>query len=105
MSGTVRDNITASVPHAAKTTFWWPPSAAGVHDFISAHPMGYDAPVGERGEGLSGGQRQTVALARAMLLKPACLYLRRADERHGYSGGKTPSRNTSPNKAKVRRLF
>lgn len=69
-SGTVRDNITASVPHATESQILTAAKAAGVHDFISHHPMGYDAPVGERGEGLSGGQRQCVALARAMLLKP-----------------------------------
>lgn len=70
LSGTVRDNITASVPHATEEEILAAAKAAGVHDFISRHPMGYDAPVGERGEGLSGGQRQTIALARAMLLKP-----------------------------------
>lgn len=69
-SGTVKDNITASVPHASEADIMAAAKAAGVHDFISRHPMGYDAPVGERGEGLSGGQRQCVALARAMLLKP-----------------------------------
>ena len=68
--GTVRDNITVSVPHASEEDVLAAAKAAGVHDFISQHPMGYDAQVGERGEGLSGGQRQCVALARAMLLKP-----------------------------------
>ncbi len=68
--GTVRDNITASLPQATEEEILAAAKAAGVHDFISSHPMGYDAPVGERGEGLSGGQRQAVALARAMLLKP-----------------------------------
>jgi len=70
-SGNVRDNITASVPHATEEEILEAAKLAGVHDFISRHPMGYDAPVGERGEGLSGGQRQAVALARAMLLKPS----------------------------------
>jgi ATP-binding cassette subfamily C protein LapB len=69
-NGTVRDNITVSVPHVSEEEVLIAAKAAGVHDFISHHPMGYDAPVGERGEGLSGGQRQCVALARAMLLKP-----------------------------------
>ncbi len=69
-SGTVRDNITASVPHASEEDILNAAKEAGVHDFMAHHPMGYDAVVGERGEGLSGGQRQTIALARAMLLKP-----------------------------------
>lgn len=69
-NGSVRDNITVSVPHATEEDILNAAEQAGVHNFISNHPMGYDAPVGERGEGLSGGQRQCVALARAMLLKP-----------------------------------
>ncbi|MCI5059591.1 MAG: type I secretion system permease/ATPase [Alphaproteobacteria bacterium] len=69
-NGTVRENIAMSVPHASEEEILRAATEAGVHGFISEHPMGYDAPVGERGEGLSGGQRQCVALARAMLLQP-----------------------------------
>ena len=43
---------------------------AGAHDFIAKHPMGYDAPVGEHGHALSGGQRQAIALARGMMIDP-----------------------------------
>jgi ATP-binding cassette subfamily C protein LapB len=69
-SGSVRDNIVASVPHASEEDILNVAKASGVHDFIARHPMGYDAPVGEHGSNLSGGQRQAVALARAMLLQP-----------------------------------
>src|SRR5690606_638147 len=69
-TGTVRDNISASVPHATEEEILRAAKMAGVHDFISRHPMGYDAPVGEHGAGLSGGQRQAIALARAILLRP-----------------------------------
>ena len=69
-SGSVRDNIAASVPHASEEAILEAAKMSGVHDFVSRHPMGYDAPVGEQGNALSGGQRQSVALARAMLLKP-----------------------------------
>lgn len=69
-SGSVRDNIVASVPQASEEDILAVAKASGVHDFVSRHPMGYDAPVGEHGANLSGGQRQAVALARAMLLKP-----------------------------------
>jgi ATP-binding cassette subfamily C protein LapB len=68
--GTIRENITIARPQATEAEILDAAKASGVHEFISRHPMGYDAPVGERGEGLSGGQRQAIALARAMLLKP-----------------------------------
>ncbi len=68
LSGTVRENIVMGCPHATDQAVLKAAELAGVHDFIRRHPMGYDAPVGERGEGLSGGQRQSVALARALLM-------------------------------------
>lgn len=72
-SGSVRDNIAASQPAVTEEEILNVSKAAGVHDFISRHPMGYDAQVGEHGEGLSGGQRQAIALARAMLINPTVL--------------------------------
>lgn len=72
-SGSVRDNITIGKPHATEEEILAASMKAGVHEFIQLHPMGYDASVGERGEGLSGGQRQAVALARAMLCNPVML--------------------------------
>ncbi len=68
--GSVRDNITISVPNASEDEILQCAKAAGVHDFVSRHPMGYDALVGEGGSALSGGQRQAIALARAMLKSP-----------------------------------
>ena len=71
--GSIRENIAISKPQATEEEILEAAKLAGVHDFVSRHPMGYDAPVGERGEGLSGGQRQAIALARAMLMKPNIL--------------------------------
>jgi ATP-binding cassette subfamily C protein LapB len=73
LRGTVRDNIAASAPAASEEEILAAAQAAGAHAFISTHPLGYDAPVGERGDGLSGGQKQCIALARALLLKPKVL--------------------------------
>ena len=68
--GTIRENIAMSMPSATDDMILECAKAAGVHDFVSRHPMGYDAYVGEGGATLSGGQRQAIALARAMLKSP-----------------------------------
>lgn len=65
--GTVRDNIMMSMPAATDSDMVQAAHLAGVDIFINRHPFGYDMPIGERGEGLSGGQRQAIVLARALL--------------------------------------
>lgn len=74
-SGTVKENMQmgfyeyddAHVLNIAKIS--------GVDDFVAGHPEGYDMELRERGEGLSGGQRQSINLARALLHDPNLLVL------------------------------
>ncbi len=73
--GTVRENIAMAAPEADDAMIFKAAKQAGVHDFISRHPMGYDMVVGERGQTLSGGQRQSIAIARALLPNPPVLVL------------------------------
>ncbi|MGH6942613.1 MAG: type I secretion system permease/ATPase [Geminicoccaceae bacterium] len=73
--GTIRDNITLGAPFADDRAVLRAASIAGVEDFVARHPLGFDLNVGERGERLSGGQRQAVAVARALLLDPPVLVL------------------------------
>jgi ATP-binding cassette, subfamily C, bacterial LapB len=73
--GTVRDNITLGAPFADDQAVLRAAQVAGVEDFVARHPSGFDLNVGERGESLSGGQRQAVAVARALLLDPPILVL------------------------------
>jgi ATP-binding cassette, subfamily C, bacterial LapB len=73
--GTLRENIALGAPHAEDAQILRAATLAGVEDFARRHPQGYDLPVGERGEALSGGQRQAVAIARALLLDPPILVL------------------------------
>lgn len=74
-NGTVRENILLSNPTATDAELIDVARRAGVEEFVSRHPLGFDLPVGERGVLLSGGQRQAIALARTMLVRPTVLFL------------------------------
>ncbi len=73
--GTVADNIRYGLPDASDAAVEEAVRAIGALDVIASIPGGFLAPVGERGRGLSAGQRQIVALARAELLRPEVLLL------------------------------
>jgi ATP-binding cassette, subfamily C, bacterial LapB len=73
--GTVRDNIAFGAPHVDDATVLRAAALAGVTDFLRNHPLGFDLQVGERGMGLSGGQRQAIVIARAVLLDPPIILM------------------------------
>lgn len=73
--GTVRDNITMGTHDVDDSSIMRAAELAGVAEFVKKHSLGFDMEVGELGRGLSGGQRQCVVLARAMLMDPPVLVL------------------------------
>lgn len=72
---TIAENIAYGTPGATREQIENAAKLAHAHDFIVAHPDGYDRVVGEKGFVLSGGERQRVAIARAILRNPPILIL------------------------------
>jgi ATP-binding cassette subfamily C protein LapB len=73
--GTLRENIAVGAPYADDRTIIEAADVGGLTEFVNRHPQGFDMVIGERGESLSGGQRQGVAIARAVLLDPPIVLL------------------------------
>ena len=73
--GSMRENLTITAPHVDDAAVLMAAHAGGIDEFINAHPKGFDLSVGERGETLSGGQKQGVGIARALISKPSIILL------------------------------
>ncbi len=73
--GTLRENIALGQVVVEDEKIVAAATSAGINKLVNSHPLGYEMPVGERGETLSGGQRQAVGLARMFLASPAIILL------------------------------
>ena len=71
---TIANNITIG-PEASESSMRWAAEIAQVARFVESLPAGYETPIGERGVTVSGGQRQRMALARALIRRPRFLLL------------------------------
>lgn len=75
LAGTIRENLQYGNPEATNEAIIRAAQAAGIHDFISSLPDGYDSKVGEKGGNLSEGQKQRLSIARALVRDPDILIL------------------------------
>ncbi len=75
LAGSLRDNLCLGARYIGDARMLEVAELTGVSELARQHPQGFDRPVGERGQLLSGGQRQAVLLARALLLDPPILLL------------------------------
>ena len=76
-TGTVRSNLQYGKPDATDEELWHALEVAQARDFVEAMPEGLDAPIAQGGTNVSGGQRQRLAIARALVRRPRDLPVRR----------------------------
>lgn len=92
MRASLRENITVAHPDATEDDLLRACKLAAVHDEVMTLPLGYDTRLAERGIGLSGGQLQRLALARALVGRPSVLIL---DEATSHLDAETEQRITA----------
>ena len=73
--GTLRENILLAKPNATEEELFQAVEAAGCTDMLKEFPLGLDTPIGDKGLGLSGGEQQRIAIARAFLKDAPILIL------------------------------
>jgi ATP-binding cassette subfamily B protein len=73
--GTIRDNVAFACPDASDEEVWEAIGAVGLVELVERMPDGLDTIVHERGQALSSGERQLIALARAFMARPRVLVL------------------------------
>ena len=74
-NGTIRENITIGLLGVSDEHIEWAMKITGLHNFVSSHPKGLDMHIGEGGDNLSNGQRQSVLLTRTFLKDPPIILL------------------------------
>ena len=74
-SGTLRDNIALGRPSITDAQLIKSVERAGIADWVNRHPLGFDMPISERGDSVSGGQKKCIAVARALVTDPSILIM------------------------------
>jgi subfamily B ATP-binding cassette protein HlyB/CyaB len=104
-SGTLYDNLVMAHPHASFDDVIAACKAAEIHEVIEKLPEGYQTEIGERGTGLSGGQIQRIAIARALLKRPKILIFDEAVSNLDQPTAELFARTINTLKGKVTLLF
>jgi ATP-binding cassette subfamily C protein LapB len=74
-TGTLRENIALARPGITDAQLIRAVERAGIADWVNRHPLGFDMPISERGDSVSGGQRKCISVARALVTEPTILIM------------------------------